>query len=167
MGSMVVTQSIAKPCKISPKKEENTMNDFRVYLNQRLNDTSDNGVYFLEQTYNLVDDEFPKTAKEFVERIQAGKFVLPGLDAEGHQVFGMGPFGIIFRDPTKLPDKAGYNAALKELLEQRKDALDVIKVLPEADALNAFKTFQTYVKSLKPVTPAAPTETVAAVPTAE
>ena len=133
----------------SKKKEETPMNDFRPYLQRRVDRVYEDGRIVLARKYFLLEDDMPMTAKAFIERIQAGKYQLPTTDEDtGITTYGIGPFGIIYRDPANVADKVGFDAAVKLLQDARTEALDTVNTLYEHDALDALKNFQTYVKGL-------------------
>lgn len=123
--------------------------DFRSYLTNRIDDIWYKGKTALAKKFNLLEDDTPLTAKAFVERIQSGKYQLPEKDEEtGLTSYGMGPYGIIWRDPANVADPVGFEAAVKLLRDAKTEALDVVKVLDETKSLDALTTLKDYVKSL-------------------
>jgi len=135
--------------KSKTKKEATPMNDYRIYLQRRVERVYEDGRIALARKFYLLEDDAPQTAKAYVERIQEGKYQLPKLDEDtGVTTYGTGPYGIIFRDPANVADKKGFDEAEKQLKAARTDALDIVNTLGETDALNALKDFQAYVKVL-------------------
>jgi len=132
----------------SNRKEETPMNEFRPYLRDRLCNVFNDGRRALAGKFYLLEDNAPQTAKQFVERIQEGKFQLPTTDDNGITAYGTGPYGLIYRDPAQVADKDGYEAALKLLRDAKQEAIDVVNTLDETQSLQALKDFQAYVKSL-------------------
>jgi len=76
----------------------------------------------LRKEFNLDDDESPATPTELVERIKAGKFVIPE-DYKDYRSYGCSERYIKWRDPEAKKDEAGFKAAMKKL--------DAIKVATE------------------------------------
>ncbi len=130
------------------KKEKTPMTDHKYYLTQRLNRLEGERVEILAVKFNIVEDEPPQNAKEFIERIQAGKFTMPKKDEDDCFEYGHGPYGIVWRDPTITPDKDGYTKALKALSLEKDNTRDAIEMLPDADALAEFRKFQAYITTL-------------------
>ncbi|HEY2810528.1 MAG TPA: hypothetical protein VGJ00_03965 [Rhabdochlamydiaceae bacterium] len=131
------------------RKEKTTMNDFRSYLNRRVDRVFEDGRITLAKKFFLLEDNPPQTAEALVEVIKSGKYQLPTKDEKtGLTSYGMGPYGIIFRDPANVADPTGFEAALKELKKEKMKALDVINILDEVTSKQALDNFMTYVESL-------------------
>jgi hypothetical protein len=138
------------PCK---KIEEKTpMFDTKRYLRDRIEDTWFDGKKALARKFNILENDPPTTAKEVVDRIKSDEFTLPTMDEDGITAYGTGPYGLIWRDPTKVADRKGYEEAAKALLETKKDTVDIVYASLEADGLKALQDFKATVKALDPAT---------------
>jgi hypothetical protein len=155
----MICEAQVKPCKIKKtygtsmpsvqKEEEKTpMFDTKRYLRDRIEDTWCDGKKTLARKFNILENDPPSTAKELVERIKSDEFTFPTEDEDGIIAYGNGPYGLIWRDPTKVADRKGYEEAVKALLETKKDTVDVIFALPEQDGLKALQDFKATVKAL-------------------
>lgn len=121
----------------------------RSYLESRLDDAArTKRSEELRKAFYMDDDEAPATAKQMVERITAGKFILPTDKEEAeylkyYSFYGSAPFKTIkWRDPSKPADTAGYAAAVAKVHETEGDTLDVIKTGTEKEGLEALKAFK-------------------------
>lgn len=100
----------------------------------------------LRQTFGLKDDADPKTPKELVDRIMAGQIVLPE-NADKPDVWDFVSvrsmlIQIRWRDPKKLEDKVGYEAAARKLKDASKATDDIIMTSDAPTGLKAFQEFQ-------------------------
>jgi hypothetical protein len=148
-----------QPCKVKKtcgtykppvqKEEEKTpMFDTKRYLRDRIEDTWFDGKKALARKFNITENDPPTSAKELVDRIKSDEFTLPSADEDGMMAFGTGPYGLIWRDPTKVADRKGYEEAVKALQETKRDTVDVIFTLSEQDGLKALQDFKAIVKAL-------------------
>jgi hypothetical protein len=157
---------VKQPCK--KKKDENPMSsmssatvitsdsierDQRKFISSRLYDTLYARKHDLKRQFGLADDDMPTTAKEMLERVQAGKFVLPEKwnDAGAYSFFNV----VRWRDPSLKEDKDGYNEARKSLLAAYESAEEAAKLLPIADATKAMQDFKNWKYEAKASSPAA------------
>lgn len=151
----VVVNQEAKTCTTECKQKENTM--ARVYTNNldgaqknylfdRLASAEKTKLNELRETFHLDDDKAPTTPKEFIERIQAGKIVLPkDADEPGrYSYYSVRDFAEIinWRDPAVVKDQAGFDVAKAKLTTARREAEDVIMLQDAAAGLKAFQGFQ-------------------------
>lgn len=112
--------------------------DKRAYLTSRLS-----RIYYakdreLGMQFGLHDDAYPETAKELIERIKSGLYVLPKEDDD------FGPTDIRWRDPNKIADRAGYTAASKLLAKEREKIQDQIVIADPADTLKALYDLESW-----------------------
>jgi hypothetical protein len=128
--------------------EKTPMFDTKRYLRDRIEDTWFDGKKALARKFNITENDPPQSAKELVDRIKSDEFTLPTTDEDGITAYGTGPYGLIWREPTKVADRKGYEEAAKALLETKKDTIDVIFALPEEDGLKALQDFKATVKAL-------------------
>ena len=116
--------------------------DQRKYLTNRLQEVYNEKRDSLEATFGLIDDEPPTTAKEMLERIEAGKFVIKGLDKPDRWFEWYS--AIQWRDPAKKADKDGFEAARKALKAERQKVLDIIKIDEPKAGLEAIKALEAW-----------------------
>lgn len=89
----------------------------------------------LQKTFGMVNDEQPRTAEELINRVLAGKYILKDSSKE---VNTSRPADyVIWRDPSVKEDKAGYEAATKELDKQYTITKDAVMSGVYADGLKA------------------------------
>ena len=99
----------------------------------------------LERKYGLVDDEPPQTAQQFVDAITNKQYVLPAKEFDNGWMGNW--YGIKWRDPSKVVDRDGFNAAYTAMRNQGNELSLLIKVSPVADGYDAFKTFKANVEA--------------------
>jgi hypothetical protein len=96
-----------------------------------------------ERHFGLVDDEFPKTPKEFTERIAAGKFIFRDKDKADKEVWSGDILRTIrFRDPDKKEDRDGFKAEGERREKVYATLTDKIAILEPKDALKAMEEFE-------------------------
>lgn len=116
----------------------------RSYLSDRVDETSSAKSYALRPVYFMDADDAPKTVKEMIERITAGKFIAPDEKVDAHQAeshYGYRPYNAI-QWRTQPADSKGYWAAIEEVNKASTEAKDVIKTGTEKDGLDALRAFQ-------------------------
>lgn len=115
----------------------------RSYLTGRLSMIEMDKQQELRPVFFMDADEAPKTVKEMLERIAAGKFIAPDekVDAAASEHYGYRPYNAI-QWRTKEADEKGYFEALKVVSDAAYNAKDVIKTGTEKDGLEALKAFQ-------------------------
>lgn len=92
----------------------------------------------LKRKFGLVDDESPRTPEEIVARITAGKFIiLPEATYDSGSRFAR----FQWRDPSLKEDRAGYEAADKDLDAAYDLAKDAVFTAP-ADAAKVVQAFE-------------------------
>ena len=120
------------------------------YLETRAWRIKDEKVFELRQKFNMDNDPYPKTMKEFVKRIQDGKFVLEkratkdGVEDEDNS-FYFDPWnlrGLSWRDPSKVKDEAGYDKAREELDTRFTAIQDIIAIDTPENALKAIQEWE-------------------------
>lgn len=130
----------------SPNKKGNNMKTETVemtrisYLTQRLEDIEYKKLNELEKTFNLYDDPTPLNGKELVDRILAGKYILPEKAPE--RFYGYAQDQLTWRDPSKKRDTDGYRKAHDDLMNARIAAEDVVVIGTPADGLAAVQAFE-------------------------
>lgn len=127
------------------KKEEETMYNIEQqkidYLERRLEVLVYQKRDELYREFGIRDENAPQTPKEFVERILAGKFILPDEDHDDD--FCCSPAqAIIWRDPSVKKDYDGFNKAEKEMLAARTEVKDAIMIKSAEEGLAALKDFE-------------------------
>lgn len=101
----------------------------------------------LQKKFGLRDDDLPKTADEFLQRVKESKIVVPSKeDAKYHDQYDL--WGIRFRDPDLKEDTDGYKEARTELKEHTIKAIDEIMVYAPAEGLKSLQKFEKFVKEL-------------------
>lgn len=113
------------------------------YLNGRVE-----GIFYqkdraLEKQFGLVSDPRPSSAKELVDRILAGKYVLPDGDAATKSRYEPSD-AITWRDPAVKKDAAGYEAASAVLQKVRTDTIDTIAIGTPVEGLVAVKALDAW-----------------------
>ncbi len=116
----------------------------RSYLHSRLYAIRCEKVADLRETFNINDDDAPKTRKELAERIAAGKYQIKDLEKKGEVDFGWnGWYGsIIWRDPAVKADEAGFTAAVKKVDDAQQATLDKLTVLSIEEGYKALEEFK-------------------------
>ncbi len=125
------------------KKETNmrTENDIkRDHLSNRMYQLDSQKEMEINRHFGLQDDEYPRTAKEFVKRIQDGRFVL--RDQSEADYFESVLDYIRFRDPNKVADKDGAWEARKLLSKDFRDTMDTVAIMDPAEGLKAVQAFE-------------------------
>lgn len=98
----------------------------------------------LRSFFNMDPMEFPRTFNDFVAAVKADKLVLDESkkdDFKFHSINCLMDY-VSFRDPSKVKDEVGFDAAEKKLESAWEDARDVIKSLTEPAGLKALQDFQ-------------------------
>lgn len=93
--------------------------------------TSDN----LVEKFNI-NEVKPKNTKQAKEWLAAGGLTVTGDDETRY-------FNVVWNDPAKPRDDAGYKAAYSALHTSYQNALDTIKIAEPKDGLEALKAFET------------------------
>ncbi len=155
-----------QPCK--KKKDANPMSsmssatvitsdsierDQRSFISGRLYDRLYAAKHELKRQFGLADDEAPYSVKEILERIKAGKYVLPEKweDCSGYSLFNY----IRWRDPSLKEDKDGYAEARKSLQAAYEAAEDAARLSPIPEATKAMQDFKNWKYEAKASSPAA------------
>lgn len=143
--------------KRTPQKKETTMTtavtieanydlrNQRHALDDALYSTESEKREELRDFFHLNDDKPPRNPVELVERIQAGKFMIPEVEAvkskEGKSYYD--PYNHIrWRDPAVLEDKAGFEAASAQLSADAEAVRLDLAILDPKDGLKALRDFQ-------------------------
>jgi hypothetical protein len=94
----------------------------------------------LRALYGLTDDEAPRSWNELVERISAGRFMIP---EDRKAKIGYSPLLYVrWRDPAKKEDCDGFEKAEKLLYTAAERAKDAIMALPAPEGLKVLQEFQ-------------------------
>lgn len=92
--------------------------------------------------FGLVDDDEPRTAAELIKRITDGQYT---VDAKRLDEKAWNPIGYVrWRDPSKVEDKAGFQAAEEKLDAAYADAKLKAALLPVADLLQLVEDFKAF-----------------------
>lgn len=119
------------------------LNLARSYLVDRLQQISNEKTSELRKTFRIDAPEAPKTLTEALERIAAGKFTKPAKEEDEAAAKTWDYRWYRQLDwRTEPADKDGYAKATDALTEARREARDIIKVLPEKDGLEALNAFK-------------------------
>jgi len=119
------------------------------YLNERIENINCALRDKLEIQFGLSDDTDPKTASEAVERIKAGKYVLPNRNSD------YGYRSIIWRDPSVVADKDGFLIAIEAKDKAKTAARDIVMTGTPADGLKAVQDFEAWTYTPAASAPAA------------
>lgn len=112
----------------------------RSYLSGRLSEIHSEKYHELETAYGLRVDNPPSSAKELIERIQAGKYEVPSDRLETTHSYDPLRY-FVWRDPSVKRDPDGFTEALTVLNAARTEVQDAIYVNSAADALAAVQEF--------------------------
>lgn len=96
----------------------------------------------LETKFNICDDAPPATVKDFVQRIKDGKWTTDSekdLTRKSWQPTNY----ILWRDPARVADTEGYDAAKVVLGNQFQAIKDTIVIKTPAEALSEMRTWET------------------------
>lgn len=116
--------------------------DKRKYLSSRLGDIFYDRRADVDEMFGFGGIDHPKTAKEAMERIKAGKFTIDGSDDEKPRRYFYFDEAFSWRDPSVKQDEAGRDAALSELNDFRDGLLDIVKVKSLDEAFDTLKALQ-------------------------
>lgn len=119
------------------------------YLLSRFQDTKGKVNYELRKQFGLENDERPQSAKEFADRILSGKYILP---TETEETLSRAQYycgwsvtdSIKWRDPEIKEDRAGYEAAKKQLDDAATDVHDCIMLKSNDEALKEIKALESW-----------------------
>jgi len=114
----------------------------RKYLNRRAFAILWDRQSALRQQYKITFDYKPKTAKEALKRIQDGLFTIEGADKKDDVKFYYIEDAFTWRGPDDQPDRIGFDAANKKLLDEIKKITDAIEILDPKDALVLVQAFE-------------------------
>lgn len=142
---------------IPNKKEENPMNismntggsleqQQKGYLLGRIQSICWQHESDLRKAYNLENDTYPTTPEEYVKRIKDGLYEIkkPDVEEEGRKIYYERPFYYLrFRDPSKKPDRDGFDKAMEILYDARTATTDLIMVGDAQAGLAAVQKFET------------------------
>lgn len=165
-------QAPAMPCPINlrcvKKKDENPMSSLssativtsdsieakqRKFITSRLYEIKHDLKRGLARQFGIADDDTPNTAKEFIDRIKSGKYILPE-NMEDNCSYSAVSY-IKWRDPALKADKDGYAAAKKQLDDAYATSEEMAMLLPIADAAKALQDFKSWKYEAAASTPAA------------
>lgn len=99
----------------------------------------------MRKTFNLDDDAAPTTLKDFFARIKDGKFIIPTDEKElSRERWNTDAVvdEIEWRDPARLEDQDGFDAAMKLLNTAYNDVSDEIIVKTPEAGLESLRAFQ-------------------------
>lgn len=123
------------------------------FLQRRLSSEKYKKLEEINKVFHLTDDPAPKSAKETLDRIQKGLYVLPPKYLENSEddeddFCCFSPTEVMYqirwRDPAVKEDKEGAKAATKALEAAYQKAYDTATVLDAEKGLAALTEFQAY-----------------------
>lgn len=121
----------------------------RSYFSNRLRDLRWDMVSELETKFGLNDERPPNTPTELVDRIKAGRFVLPKGEGGDREYYGEEViYAFQWRDPATVKDQAGFEAAKKRFEKKYSSTLDTIQASDEKGSLALLQAFTAYDASL-------------------
>jgi hypothetical protein len=151
LGSYTISNCVFTVDTTDYNKEEETMynneksetQSQRNHLMYRAEDVYNDKRWEVRKSFGLEDDDRPQTGKELVERILAGKYVMPDNKADCFD----DPWGnplrqIIWRDPNAKKDQEGFDAAADQLSKEFTFLQDTIKIEEPKVALEALREFE-------------------------
>lgn len=126
------------------KKEETTMDtnaNTKYYLNNRLRNVGYDFENQLTKAFGLVDDDRPRTAKDLVDRITSGQYVLPKENDDSD--YEPDAFhSIRWRNPELKADRVSYEKAWAKMDKAKVAVHDLIEVADPVVALKALQEFE-------------------------
>lgn len=126
--------TIVNPASIEAEQREIVRSTLRTFKYAKANE--------LEKQFGLTDDEAPRTAAEFIERITSGQYTVDEKYKD-ERTYSPSQF-IRWRDPSKVEDRAGYKDAVKKLDAAYADAKLKAALLPIADLLKLVEDFKAF-----------------------
>lgn len=134
-------QKAFKALKENKEKGNNPMDDKIYYLQTRVNTIDYTKDQELRKQFGLVDDDAPRSAVEFVKRIQDGKFTLKdGADKNAYRPSEY----IRWRDPSVKEDKDGYVVAENALRKMVQATVDIVNIKSADDGLTAVQALEAW-----------------------
>jgi hypothetical protein len=124
--------AVASCCSPQQEKQE------KVYMVERLGMLKTEKEHDLRQKFGLDDDDAPRTAEEFLKRIEDKQFKLREKTGWLTSFYDR----VQWRDPAKDIDQEGFDAAYEELMDVFANTMDEVVVLPEAEGLAALNEFK-------------------------
>lgn len=126
------------------------------YLLSRMSDVKSKKREVLYKQFGLGVDDTPASAQELIDRITAGKFVLPTEKEEELYRTAYGYYSpsavlnvIKWRDPSVKEDKVGYKDATDQLEVAAQAVQDLIMIDTNANALEAIKSLENWTPTSK------------------
>jgi len=125
----------------TPRSETfNAVETAQKHLSDRLDAAIETHIEAAKKAFGLVGDDRPRTPQSIVDRILAGRFVIPE-DLKNSYVYDPAEY-IVWRDPSVKKDEAGFDVAQKKIYGESSDIMDIIIVKGNEaglEAVNAFK----------------------------
>ena len=118
--------------------QDTTADRQREYLMDRLNDIRFHKEVALERAYGLTDDEPPRTAEDFLKRIEDGQYILREDNRYRRDFYDR----VRWRDPDLKEDQDGFHAATEILRAATTTTRDQILIMDPKDGLLAMQTFE-------------------------
>lgn len=114
----------------------------RLHLRNRLRTMKFDKFAELEKKFNIATPDSPKSAKEAIELIKAGKFTIKTNQDGEENDYESWYRRLVWRAPDQKPDQDGFKAAAKKLDKAYQDGKDTIIISDLAKGLKALHEFE-------------------------
>lgn len=123
---------------------ESDLSKTRTFLSNRVDSVYREQYSKLRKDFNMDSMESPNTFADFVAAVKADKMVLTEDVKDTKKFYSLyDMLGYVeFRDPTKVKDAVGFEAATAKVDQAHTDARDVIMTSSEADGLKVLQDFK-------------------------
>lgn len=133
--------SVNPSIRIEPATTFNAIEEAQDHLIERLSEATSKKLIAARKTFGMDNDERPRTAQAFVDRILAGKFVIP---EDRKNSYSYDPTDYIqWRDPSIQKDEPGFEAASTTIHAASDDVMDILIVKGAEAGLAAINEFKT------------------------
>ena len=137
---MYNTLQVNPSIRIEPTQAFSAIETAQDHLIERLSDATEAKIQAAKAAKGLINDDRPRTAQSFVDRILAGKFVIPE-DRKNQTSYDPTDY-ITWRDPSIKKDEAGFEAIATAVNAASDEVMDTIIVNGNEAGLAAIKAFK-------------------------
>lgn len=126
---------------LNPTEKFDPIETAQDHLIERLSTATETKISAARKAFGLENDERPRTPQGFVDRILAGKFVIPE-DRKTQYAYDPTDY-IVWRDPSIKKDEPGFTTAANAINTASDDVMDILIVKGAEAGLAAINEFKT------------------------